>query len=140
MKFVIVILFLLTVVSCGRESENASEVMLPTEAEVNDTPQRTATRPSPEPEIIAEVAEEPVDEPAAENLCKVGDLLNPGDSCIDPGTGEQFEVLEDGRGKFVFAVAGKGIDLQGNINGKLHNFAAERIEGDTWKITRVTPE
>jgi len=140
MKFVIVVLFLLTVVSSGCESENASEVTLPTEAEVNGTSNEIATDPTPEPEIIAEVAEEPGDELAGENLCKVGDLLNPGDSCIDPSTGEQFEVLGDGRGKFVFVVAGKGIDLRGNINGKLHNFAAERLEGDTWKITRVTPE
>lgn len=129
MKFVIVVLFLLTVVSCTyeiRESETPEPTIL----------EEVKLEPVDEPAVELE----PVDEPVEENLCKVGDLLNPGDSCTDPGTGEQFEVLENGRGKFGFVVAGKGIDLMGNINGKLHNFAAERFEGDTWKITRVTPE
>ena len=76
----------------------------------------------------------------SEKLCKVGDLLMPGDSCIDPGTNEWFEVLDDGRAKFAFSTVGTGINLRGNINGKFHDFAAERIEGNTWKILRVTPE
>lgn len=75
-----------------------------------------------------------------EKLCKVGDLLMPGDSCIDPGTNEWFEVLDDGRAKYAFSTVGTGINLRGIINGKFHDFAAERIEGNTWEIKRVTPE
>lgn len=76
----------------------------------------------------------------SEKLCKVGDLLMPGDSCIDPGTNEWFEVLDDGRAKYAFSTVGTGINLRVNINGKFHDFAAERIEGNTWEIKRVTPE
>ena len=121
----------LFVVGCGEadddtESENASEVILPTASEANET--------------STGIVEEPVEEPAAANLCQVGDVLSPGDSCIDPGPGDEFRVLDNGSGQYLFITAGKGIDLQGNINGKLRNFKAERIEGDKWEIISVTPK
>ena len=34
-------------------------------------------------------------------VCSVGDILSPGDSCID-GTGDTFSVLADGRGRYLF--------------------------------------
>ena len=131
---VLVSIFLF-VVGCGEadddtESESASQVISPPASEVNQTSAG----------IVEEVAEEPVEEPAAANLCKVGDVLSPGDSCIDPGPGDEFRVLDNGSGQYLFATAGQGIDLQGNINGKLRNFKAERIEGDKWEILSVTPK
>ena len=125
------------VVGCGEvdddtesETESASEVISPTLTEVNDASTG----------IVEEVAEEPVEEPAAANLCKVGDVLSPGDSCIDPGPGDEFRVLDNGSGQYLFVTAGQGINLQGNINGKPRNFKAERIEGDKWEILSVTPK
>ncbi len=91
-----------------------------------------------EADVLTEMDVE--EEPSEQDLCKVGDLLMPGDSCIDPGTGNTFSVLADGRGQFGFATVGEGIFLEGNINGKLHDFIAVRIEGDTWEIRKVTPE
>ena len=123
------------VVGCGEadddtESESASQVISPTASEVNETSAG----------IVDEPVEEPVEEPAAANLCKVGDVLSPGDSCIDPGPGDEFRVLDNGSGQYLFITAGKGINLQGNINGKPRNFKAERIEGDKWEIISVTPK
>ena len=126
----LILVFISTfVVGCGEadddtESENASEVILPTASKANET--------------SAGIVEEPVEEPAAANLCKVGDVLSPGDSCIDHGPGDEFRVLDNGSGQYLFITAGKGIDLQGNINGKPRNFKAERIEGDKWEIISVT--
>ncbi|MDE0323374.1 MAG: hypothetical protein OXN27_05580 [Candidatus Poribacteria bacterium] len=98
-------------------------------------------------ELVVEepIAEEPVvEEPIAEelvvenNFCSVGDLLQPGESCLD-GTGDAFTVLEDGRGRYLFVTAGEGIRLFGNINGKVRSFSAEKQDDGTWKILSVTP-
>lgn len=79
------------------------------------------------------------EEPGVENnFCSVGDLLQPGESCLD-GTGEAFTVLEDGRGRYLFVTAGEGIHLFGNINGKVRSFSAEKQDDGTWKILSVTP-
>ncbi len=40
-------------------------------------------------------------------VCVVGDILSPGESCIDPGTGDTFSVLADGRGRYLFITAGR---------------------------------
>jgi len=93
---------------------------------------------------IVEVIDETIVEPIAENklennLCKVGDILQPGDSCKD-GTGDDFTVLENGSGKYLFVNAGEGINLFGNINGKVRNFSAEKQEDGSWKIKSVTPK
>jgi len=80
------------------------------------------------------------EEPSAQDICKVGDRLMPGDSCIDPGTGDTFSVLDDGRGQYLFFTVGQSINMHGNINGKERSFVAERKEDDTWEIKEVTPE
>ena len=97
-------------------------------------------------EPIVEPVEEPIipavnqDEQQAENnLCKVGDILKVGESCLD-GTGDEFTVLENGSGRYLFITAGKGIRLLGNINGKVRNFVAEKQPDNNWKILSVTPE
>ena len=93
-------------------------------------------------ELVVEepIAEEPVVEELVveNNFCSVGDLLQPGESCLD-GTGDAFTVLEDGRGRYLFVTAGEGIRLFGNINGKVRSFSAEKQDDGTWKILSVTP-
>ena len=95
----------------------------------------------PEPAVEEPAVEEPaVEEPAVENnFCSVGDVLQPGESCLD-GTGDPFEVLGNGRGRYLFINAGEGINLFGNINGKVRNFSAEKQNDGTWKILSVTPK
>ena len=70
--------------------------------------------------------------------CQVGDVLSPGESCTDPGTGDDFSVLENGFGQYLFARAGGGISMKGNINGKLRNFVADKRADGKWEIKSVT--
>ncbi len=93
---------------------------------------------------ITDVSETDVSD---QNYCAVGDLLEPGDSCIDPGTNSTFTVRENGSASHVggglFQIAqGKNTIIQskGTINGVKHNFVAERIDGNTWQIKEVTPK
>lgn len=135
-RFNIILMIVLIFFVIGCASDDSVDSPLSAESDKTDMATDNETA---EPEVVVEEDDdEEMDD--NDNLCKVGDMLMPGDSCIDPGTGELFEVLEDGRGKFGFATVGKGINLNGNINGKFHSFAADRIEGDTWEIKKVTPE
>ena len=76
-------------------------------------------------------------------VCAVGDILSPGESCTDPGTGNTFSVLADGRGGFtagfVFIISGNRVNIQGNVNGKNHNFIATNRGDGSWEIESVTP-
>ena len=72
----------------------------------------------------------------------MGDVLSPGESCTDPGTGNVFSVLENGRGRYVHLgaiEAGTGITMKGNINGKQHNFVASKRADGKWEIESVSP-
>ena len=81
-----------------------------------------------------------VEVPAVDDgSCKVGDILAPGESCIDPGTGDTFTVLADGRGQYLFITAGTGITLRGSINGIRRNFVATKRGDGSWEIESVTP-
>ena len=77
------------------------------------------------------------------NFCKVGDVLQPGDSCKD-GTGDDFTVLENGRGRYlgdrVIFLAGNGINMFGTINGKRRSFSAAKKADGSWEIKSVTPK
>ena len=72
------------------------------------------------------------------NVCQVGDVLSPGESCTDPGPGDTFSVLANGSGRYLFITAGTGINLRGNINGKQRNFLAEKRADGKWEIKSVT--
>ena len=77
--------------------------------------------------------------PESQDFCSVGDILSPGDSCIDPGTGDTFSVLTNGSGRYLFITSGSSIDLQGTINGVARNFIANNRGDGTWEIESVTP-
>ncbi len=94
-----------------------------------------------EDELLVEepVVEEPVIEPIVEsNFCKVGDVLQPGESCID-GTGEVFTVLENGQGQYLNVTAG-GISIFANVNGKETTFSAQKKADGSWEIKAVSPK
>ena len=75
------------------------------------------------------------------NFCKVGDVLQPGDSCQD-GTGDEFTVLENGSGRYlgdrVLFLAGNGINMFVTINGKRYSFSAAKKADGSWEIESVT--
>jgi len=103
---------------------------------VKHGPNWVVERYTPVEEPVNEANAVPSDEES--NFCRVGDKLQPGDSCLD-GTGDPFKVLENGSGRYLFITAGKGINLFGNVNGKVRNFSAEKLEDGTWEIKSVTP-
>lgn len=65
--------------------------------------------------------------------CYVGQMVGPGESCTYPGTSEEFSVLPDGSGHFLFATAGTGI----NIDSGNYSFAATKQSSGMWRIDRV---
>ena len=76
--------------------------------------------------------------PVAHGDCRVGMLLNPGDSCAYPGTTDEFTVTADGRGRILFFTSSGFIDLvNSNINGRLYDFAASHQHNGVWRIDRV---
>ena len=72
-------------------------------------------------------------------VCNVGDILSPGESCIDPGSGSTFSVLADGRGQILFITSGGNITLRAVLNGVQYNFVASKQADGSWKIEAVTP-
>lgn len=99
-------------------------------------PSNPVSEPTTEPVVAEPVV---VEDEAENNFCKVGDVLQPGESCKD-GTGDDFTVLENGSGRYLFITAGEGIQLFGNINGKPRNFSAEKKADGSWEIKSVTPK
>ena len=75
---------------------------------------------------------------ATSKVCQVGDVLSPGESCTDPGTGDTFSVLDNGFGRYLFMTAGTGLNLTGTINGKQRNFVANKRADGNWEIKSVT--
>ena len=68
-------------------------------------------------------------------VCSVGDVLSPGESCTYPGTNVEFSVLNNGSGRFLFFTAGTGINARNiTINGVRYNFAASKQADGTWLI------
>ena len=71
-------------------------------------------------------------------VCNVGDILSPGESCTYPGTNIEFSVLNNGSGRFLFFTAGTGINARNvTINGVRYNFAASKQSDGTWLIEAV---
>ena len=59
-------------------------------------------------------------------ICKVGDVLAPGESCTYPGTDTEFSVLNSGRGKFGFFTSGSSLNIKNTvINGKSYTLVAK---------------
>ena len=63
-------------------------------------------------------------------ICAVGDVLSPGQSCTDPGTGDDFSVRGNGFGTYSFVMAGTGITVG--------NFSASKRGDGNWEIKSVT--
>ena len=68
-------------------------------------------------------------------VCQVGDVLAPGDSCTYPGTDVEFSVLGNGNGRFLLFTSGAGINIRNaTINGKQYNFVASKRADGNWEI------
>ena len=67
-------------------------------------------------------------------VCNVGDVIAPGESCTYPGTGATFSVLDSGQGRFLFISAATEINLSATISGVQYNFSATKQDDGTWLI------
>ena len=74
-----------------------------------------------------------------DGVCRVGLVVNPGESCTHPTNGETFSVDSSGRGRFMFFSAGTGINItNSSINGQTITFVARRNSGsNSWTIDEV---
>lgn len=60
-------------------------------------------------------------------VCSVGDILSPGESCTYPGTEAEFSVLNDGRGQFLFFTSGSNLNISNiTINGVVYTLVAKK--------------
>ena len=86
--------------------------------------------------------------PASTGVCKVGDVLKPGESCTYPGTDAVFSVLGDGTAQWHIpnlpawlewinqtAVSGS-LRVSTTVNGQAYHFVAEQV-GTSWEIKEI---
>jgi len=78
-------------------------------------------------------------------VCSVGDVLSPGESCTYPGTDATFSVLNNGNARwnipgfplFNRVSLGGTIRFTATINGKRYHFVATARSGNSWKIVEI---
>ena len=71
-------------------------------------------------------------------VCQVGDVLAPGESCTYPGTDTEFSVLNDGRGKFGFFTSGSALNIRNTtINGVIYTLVAKKLASGSWEIEEI---
>ena len=97
---------------------------------------------------ITDIIELPTDS----NVCMVGDILAPGESCTYPGTDAVFSVLDDGKSKwnipnlpswfqFLNRVSiGKSMRISMTYNGVDYHFEAKAVSNNSWEIEEIGDE
>ena len=84
---------------------------------------------------ITDVTETPADT----EVCEVGDVLAPGESCTYPGTDAKFSVLSDGRGQFLFFTSGNNLNISNTtVNGVVYTLVARKLTSGSWEIKEIT--
>ncbi len=78
-------------------------------------------------------------------VCNVGDVLSPGESCTYPGTDATFSVLDNGNARWNIpgfplfnkvSIAGS-LNFTATINGKRYHFVATARSGNSWVIDEL---
>ncbi len=78
------------------------------------------------------------EEPVSDGTCTVDLIVEPGESCIYPGTSAEFSVDSDGTGRFLIVSSGSGIELRStDINGVTYTFVASRQSDGNWLVEEV---
>ena len=83
-------------------------------------------------------------------ICRVGNVLAPGESCTYPGTDAVFSVLDNGNASWNIpgltpllaevvnqVVLGESINVSASIDDKDYHFVANQVSGDTWEISEI---
>ena len=78
------------------------------------------------------------EQPATTGVCKVSDVLAPGQSCTYPGTDDAFSVNNNGIGQFLFFTAGNNLNIQNTeLNGVSYTLVAKKLASGSWEIEEV---
>ena len=87
--------------------------------------------------------------PADTGVCKVGDVLAPGESCTYPGTDATFTVLDNGHARWNIpglpswlawanqVSIGGSLSFTATINDDSYHFVAEEVSNDSWEIKEI---
>ena len=83
--------------------------------------------------------------PTTTAICKVGDVLAPGESCTYPGTDAVFSVRDDGSSQWNIpnfpwlnkVSAGGSISFTADINDENYHFVAKEVANNSWEIEEI---
>ena len=76
--------------------------------------------------------------PVADGICRVGDVLAPGESCTYPGTDTEFSVNSNGNGQFLFFSSGSRLNIRDTqINNISYTLVAEKLNSGSWEIKEL---
>ena len=76
--------------------------------------------------------------PTRDTDCKVGNIIQPGESCTYPGTDATLSVFEDGTAQFLLFTAGGDIRIENaSINGKRYTLVAVKRDDGSREIIKV---
>ena len=76
--------------------------------------------------------------PVADGICRIGDLLAPGERCTYPGTDTEFSVNSNGNGQFLFFSSGSRLNIRDTqINNVSYTLVAEKLDSGSWEIKEL---
>ena len=87
--------------------------------------------------------------PTTTAICKVGDVIAPGESCTYPGTDAVFSVLADGSSQWNIpnlptwlewinqTSVSNSIRVSTTVNGQAYHFVAEQLADNSWEIKEI---
>ncbi|MCY3743890.1 MAG: leucine-rich repeat protein [Candidatus Poribacteria bacterium] len=90
--------------------------------------------------------------PTATAICKVGDVLAPGESCTYPGTEAVFSVLDDGNSQWNIpnlptwlqwvnqTSISNSMRVSTTVNGQPYHFVAEELADNSWQIKEIADD
>ena len=83
-------------------------------------------------------------------ICRVGNVLAPGESCTYPGTDAVFSVLDNGNASWNIpglppllaevvnqVVLGESVSVSATIDDKDYHFVANQVSGGSWEIIEI---
>ncbi len=83
--------------------------------------------------------------PTTTAICKVGDVLAPGESCTYPGTDAVFSVLDNGSSQWKIpnfpwlnqVALGGSMSFTADINNENYHFVAKEVSNNSWEIEAI---
>ena len=90
--------------------------------------------------------------PTPTAICKVGDVLTPGESCTYPGTDAVFSVLDDGKSQWNIpnlptwlqwvnqTSVSNSMNVSTTVNGQAYHFVAEELADNSWEIKEIVDD